>query len=585
MKQPRDNQPPRWPLKFFQWYCNPDYQEDIEGDLIERFGKRLTEEGIRKAKRGFSKDVIRLFRPEIIRPFKPVHPLPYRAMLPHYFKIAWRNLSRQRSYFLINVLGFTLGIAGAILIFTVLKYHLSFDAFHTKADRIYRVTSELHQDAIEYDESVPQPIGKALREDYTFADNIAMVYSRSGWLVSVPGLDGDKKFEENIAFAESEFFDVLDFPLVKGEKNSLLREPHTAVITERVATKLFGHQNPLGQVIRIQNKLDFRITGVLRDLPANTDRRDEIYLSYSSLKDHDEWLAGDSWPALAGGMNCFVLLKPDVSPADVNAVFPELSKKYYNERNAGIYQFKLQPLADIHFNPDLGGYLAKKNLWALALIGFFLIITACVNFINLATAQALRRAKEVGVRKVLGSKRIQLFWQFIAETTLITTLALGLALAAAHFALPYLNQLLGAQLKIDVVQDSHLLAFLLVLLLLVILFSGSYPGIILSRFEPIIALKGRLSQKHAGGFSLRRGLVVTQFVISQLLIIGTIVVAEQMRYARQADMGFTQEAMVMLPVPESEKSTVTTFRSKLESLAGVEKVSFCSAAPAASGGA
>jgi putative ABC transport system permease protein len=496
-------------------------------------------------------------------------------MLRNYFKIAVRNLERNKAYALINVMCLALGITCAILIFSLVSYHLSFDTFHSRKDRIYRITTEFHQEGISRGADVPQPIGKAFSDDYTFAEKVAMVYSNSDLLVSIPSSEGSKKFEENIAFAEREFFDILDFPLIKGDRNTILTEPNTAIITQRIAEKFFGEQNPINQIIRVQNKWDFRITGVLQDLPVNTDRRDEIYLSYSNLKDYNSWLAGDSWKGVTGGMNCFVLLKPDVLPSDIDKAFRELSEKYYNERDAKIYQFKLQHIPDIHFNAELGGYVAKKNLWALSLIGLFLIITACVNFINVATAQALHRSKEIGVRKVLGSQRSQLFWQFMAETALITMLALVFAFALTQLALPYVNQLLDVHLRIDIFQDIYLLTFLPILMLVVILLSGSYPGLVLAGFQPVLALKGRLSQKHVGGFSLRRGLVVTQFAISQLLIVGTIVIANQMRYSRQADMGFRKDAIVMFPVPESEKSTISALNSEISRIAGIEKVSFC----------
>lgn len=548
--------------------------------MEERFLDNLEQFSANKAKRLYAWDTLKLLRPMLIRGLKRDYRLNHMAMFRNYFKIGWRNLLKHKGYSLINLLGLTLGITGAILIFTLVKYHLSFDTFHAKVERIYRVTSEFHQEEISREANVPQPIGKALRNDYTFAEKIAMVYSDSDWLVSVPSSEKDQKFKETVAFAEPEFFDILDFPLVQGDKNTILTEPNTAIITERIAKKFFGDQDPINQIIHLQNKWDFRITGVLRDLPVNTDRRDEIYLSYSNLKDYNAWLAGDSWQGVSGGMHCFMLLKPDVRPSEVDKAFPSLSEKYYDERDAEIYQFKLQHISDIHFNPDLGGYLAKKNLWALSLIGLFLIITACVNFINLATAQALRRAKEIGVRKVLGGKRGQLFWQFIAETALITMLALIVAFALSQLALPYVNQLLDIQLQINIFQDVYLLIFLPILLLVVILLSGSYPGLIMAGFQPVMALKGKLSQKHAGGFSLRRGLVVAQFVISQLLIIGTIVIANQMRYARQTDMGFTKDAIVMLPVPEKEKSKLSAFDSEVSQLAGVEKIAFCSRAPA-----
>jgi predicted permease len=573
-------QPPRWLDKLLERFCAPHLLEEVLGDLHERYYLRVQRLGEAKARKQYWGEVLAYMRPAIFKRRSSQYTKPiFTDMLRNYFKIARRNVYRNKAYSLINVLGLALGIACAILIFSLVKYHLSFDTLHSKKDRIYRITTELHQEGISREANIPQPMGKAFRDDYTFAEKVAMVYS-DYWLVSIPSSKDNKKFEENIAFAEPEFFDILDFPLMQGDKNTILTEPNTAIITGRIADKFFGDQNPINQIIRVENKWDFRITGILKDFPINTDRRDEIYLSYSNLKDYNSWLAGDSWQGIAGGMHCFVLLKPDVLPSDVDKAFPELSKKYYNERDEKIYQFKLQHISDMHFNPELGGYLAKKNLWAFSLIGLFLIITACVNFINLATAQALGRSKEIGVRKVLGSQRGQLFWQFIAETTLITMLALVLAFALAQAALPYVNQLLDIQLRINIFHDVYLLTFLPILLLVVILLSGSYPGLILAGFQPVLALKGRLSQKHVGGFSLRRGLVVTQFAISQLLIIGTIVIANQMRYSSQADMGFRKDAIVMLPVPEREKSTISSLNSEISRITGVEKVAFCSRAPA-----
>ncbi|WP_276374600.1 ABC transporter permease [Chryseolinea sp. H1M3-3] len=504
-------------------------------------------------------------------------------MIKHFFKIALRNLERHKAYSLINVICLGLGTTCAILIFTFVRYHTTFDNFHTKKGRIYRITTEFHQDVIAREPNVPQPIGKAFNEDYSFAEKVGMIYSTSDLLVTLPSSEDNKRSKENVAFTQREFFDILDFPLIQGDKSTILTEPNTAVVTQRIARKYFGDQNPVDKLIRVNNKWDFRITGVLQDLPINTHRRDEIYLSYSNLKDHNSWLAGDSWRGVAGGMHCFVLLKPNVLPSDVDQAFATLSKKYYNERDAKVFQFKLQHIADIHLNPALEGYVAKKNLLALSLIGVFLLITACVNFVNLATAQALGRSKEIGVRKVLGSRQKQLFWQFIAETALITVMALVLALALAQLALPYLNQLFDVQLQLNIFHDVYMVAFLPILLVVVILLSGCYPGLILAGFQPVLALKGRLSQKHVGGISMRKGLVVTQFAISQLLIIGTIVIANQMRYSRQADLGFQKDAIVMLPVPEREATKISTLNTEMSRIAGVEKVAFCSDAPASTG--
>jgi len=506
-------------------------------------------------------------------------------MLRNYFKIALRNLQRRKAYTLINVLGLSLGFASAILIFSFVKYHLSFDTFHSKKDRIYRIVTEDHMEKVFYYPGTPPPVGKAFRNDYTFAEKVSRVFVIYGPQISLPFSTGNQKFQEGqgVAFAEPGFFDILDFPLIKGDKEKVLTEPNTALITERIAKKYFGDADPIGKIIRVGNKTDFRITGILADLPENTDRRQEIYLPFSNLKDYNPWAAGDDgWGGVASDFQCFVLLKPGVSAATVNQVFPAFSRKYYDGDYEQEWQFKLQPLADIHFNPAFDGKMSGKNIWALSLIGVFLIVTAAVNFINLATAQALNRAKEVGIRKALGSIRGQLFWQFIAETAVINLVAMLLAFVLIRLTLPLLGVLFDVPVSLHFFQGIYL--FLPLLLVLVIFLSGAYPGLVIAGFQPVRALKGALTQQHVGGFSLRRGLVVTQFVISQLLIIGTLVVVYQMRYVSRANIGFQKDAVVMIPVPAAEKAKVSTLRSELSSLSGVEKLSFCNQPPIGAGG-
>ncbi len=511
-------------------------------------------------------------------------------MLENYFKIAWRNLRRNKSYTFINVIGLSLGIACGILIFVLVSYHLSFDNFHDNKDRIYRIVSDYHYDgALEHQQGVQQPFGRAFRSDYSFSEKVARVVFYRNALISLPDQKEVKKFneEKGIAFAEPEFFDVFNFPLALGDKKTALTKPNSAIITEQLSKKYFGTDNPIGKILQYtfsSKKIDCKITGILKNLPSNTDRKQEIYLSYSNLKDRDPSLArDDNWGSVRSSMQCFVLLKPGIAKRDAEKVFPAFNKKYLNTEDAKVTQFKLQPLSDMHFNTDYDGYADKKYLWALASIGFFLIITACVNFINLATAQALNRSKEVGIRKVLGSLRLQLFWQFIAETALITLFAVLLAYGLAQLALPYLNSLFETKMAINLFANMSLAVFLTVLVALVIFLSGSYPALVLTRFQPVEALKGKLSQKNIGGFSLRRVLVVAQFAISQMLIIGTIVVASQMHFSKTSDLGFSKDAIVMVPVPLSDsvgKIRMQTLKNRLEQVAGVEGISFCSDAPA-----
>ncbi|MEO5681404.1 MAG: ABC transporter permease [Chitinophagaceae bacterium] len=505
-------------------------------------------------------------------------------MLKNYFKIAWRNLNRNKSYAAINVTGLSLGIACAILIFTLITYHLSFDTYHKNSKRVYRLVTEWHDETVGHSAAVPQPLGKAFRNDYSFAEKTARVVDYENTLIALQGTDNKKfKEERGVVFAEPAFFDIMDFPLLKGNRQTVLVQPNEALVTENIAHKYFGKEEAMGKTFRFNNNINFTITGILKDLPPNTDRRQEIYLSYANLREHNPWLAGDSsWGGVYSGSQCYTLLKPAVNAAQVNKGLQQTIKKYYSGRDLKVWQFKLQPLADVHFNPDFDGYADKKYLWALFFIAVFLIVTACVNFINLATAQALNRSKEIGIRKVLGSLPTQLFWQFIAETALITIVAVLLACGIAQLSLPWLNQLFNSNMSLHLFTGWQLPVFLMLLTVIVIFLSGSYPGLVLARFQPIMALKSKLSQKHIGGFSLRRVLVVTQFAISQILIIGTIVIASQMHFSKSADLGFKKDAIVMLPLPAHDKVKMNTLKTRISGIGGVEKISLCWQAPAAS---
>ncbi len=504
-------------------------------------------------------------------------------MIKNYLKIACRNLMRNKAYALINITGLSLGIACSLVIFTLVTYHFSFDNFHPHKDRIYRVVSEFRAESTEYQSGVPQPLGKAFRSDFTFAEKVARIRTNRKALISLPDGREIKKFDEDhkVAFAEPAFFEIFNFQLVEGNPKTALTEPNSAIITQHIAGKYFGQENPVGKLIRLDNKTNFRVTGILKNIPANTSRNEEIYLSYQNLKDADSSLAReDSWRRISSSMQCFVLLKQGVTRAEVDKAFPWFTRKYYNAEDAKATVFKLQPLADIHFNKNFDGDADKKYLWAFSLVGLFLIITACVNFVNLATAQALGRAREVGVRKVMGGLPRQLFWQFIAETGLITLLAAAIAYGMALLALPYLNQLLQVHMSLNLLADLKIGLFLLLVFILVTFLSGSYPGLVLARFKPVLALKGKLSQQAIGGFSLRRLLVITQFAISQVLIIGTIVIAAQMNFSKTTDPGFTKDGVVLLPIPANDKMKMNTLKARLEKLAGVKSVSLCFQPPA-----
>ena len=504
-------------------------------------------------------------------------------MIKNYLKIAWRTLLRYKAYTGINIFGLTLSITAAMLIFTLVLYEFSFESFNHNKDRIYRIVTDLKDDAtLTHIPCVPQPLGKAFRNDYTFAEQTARVVAYRNVLVALPEDKDVKKFqEEGIAFAEPSFFDIFDFPLAKGDKKTALINPNSALITENIAKKYFGQTDVIGKTLLVNNNINFTITGVLKDLPPNTDRRQEIYLSYDNLKDWNKRFASDSsWGNFYTGSNCFLLLHKGVSPATVDKAFPAFTAKYYKAEDAKDKSFHLQPLTDIHTDITYDGRIDPKYFYALLIIGIFLLVTACMNFINMATAQALNRSKEVGIRKVLGSLRNQLFWQFIAETAIITIVAGIIAWLAAIALLPSLNELTTAHMSLSLLYTGKMIGFCIALLLFVIFAAGSYPGLILARFKPVLALKSKLSQAHIGGFSLRRILITTQFGISQLLILAMIIIAWQVHYSMSLDMGFNKDAIVTVPVPVNNLTKMHTLRDRIAAFPGVENVSLCFQPPA-----
>ncbi|NII28788.1 FtsX-like permease family protein [Pseudoflavitalea sp. X16] len=504
-------------------------------------------------------------------------------MIKTYFRIAWRNLVRNKTYSFLNVMGLALSITCGILIFSLAQYHLSFDNFHKDSSRIYRFVTEQHRDEVSYAASVPPSFGKAFRDDYSFGEQVARIATFENELISIQSGESIKKFKEPTgpAFAETPFFDIFNLPLGRGDIKTALAEPNTAVITENIARKYFGNEDPLNKVFRLSNTTDIKITGVLKDLPVNTDLRSEIYISWPTLTSYNNWFASDNaWGGISTQIQCFVRLRPGISPLQVEKVLPAYVKKY-RPTSKNVHHYKLQPLSEMHFDGRYGGAMEKRNIWILSFIGLFLIITACVNFINLATAQALRRSKEIGIKKVLGSRRWSLFWQFIAETALITITATMVAIGLSYPLLPLVNEWFHTSMSINLLGDWQLWVFIPVLGALVTFLAGSYPGLVLSGFRPIMALKGKLSIQHIGGFKIRRTLIVAQFTISLILIMGMIVITQQMQYAKQSDLGFNKEAVVILPVvSDSTAVKMTTLRNKLANIPGVGEVSLCSGAPA-----
>ncbi len=512
-------------------------------------------------------------------------------MLKNYFKTAFRNFQRNKSYALINTLGLAVGIAACFLIFLVVQFESSFDNFHPKKNSIYRVGTEFHnQDGVSYSAGVAFPVANGLRLDFPQIKKVASIYRNGGQItIEDPGNQEKKLQEDNFYYAEPQFFNIFNFPFLSGDAKTALNDPNSAVLTQATAEKYFGNwKNAIGKTIKYDNKTLFTVKGILQNVPHNSDFPLSVVVAYSALDNTGVKNNLNDWVSTFGQAYTFVVLPPDLPVNKFNAELKSFAKKHKPAEYASD-SFIAQPLSEIHYDDRFGNFtdhtFSHSLINVLSLIGIFLIVIACVNFINLATAQAVNRAKEVGVRKVLGSNRPQLAIQFLAETVLIVFVALLLATGIASITLPYLNHLLQVHMTMSFIANPAVILFVIATAILVTLLSGIYPAIILSGFNPITALKSKVTAKMVGGISLRRALVVLQFVIAQVLIIGMFVVVSQMNFFRNASLGFDKAAIVNVPVPGDSinHSKIDYLRNQLLANPNIKEVSFSFGSPSSDG--
>lgn len=508
-------------------------------------------------------------------------------MFKSYFKTALRNMFREKSSSLLNIAGLTLGITCSLILFLLVKHLATFDDFHTNRDRIYRVVTEMDGNNERfYTPGIPPVLPDAFRQDFPEAEEVTFTSYRSEVMVSVPQRQGEaKKYQEEsgVVFAQPNFFKIFDRPVVQGDPFAGLDEPNEAIISQSLARKYFGHEDVIGEVVKFDS-MEYRITSVMEDYPTNTDFPFNLMLSMATLQSGQE---ARGWNHIWSDEQCYVLLKDAAAVEAVRARMPAFVDKYLGKENYRKQTFTLQPLRELHFDDRYSNYnyrtAPREMLAALAVIGMFLLITACINFVNLTTAEAVKRSKEVGIRKSLGSSRMQLIIQFLGETTLVTLLAMFLSLGIVQMALSVVNPFLDLALILDFSGDALLWVFIISVTVIVSLFSGLYPSLALSGFKPAQALKNQINNRSASGFNLRRSLVVVQFVISQFFIMGTIILLTQMNYFQSQELGFRKEAVLIVPVPQSDSpdaiTKMRTLRQEVSGLPGVEDVSLSSTPP------
>jgi putative ABC transport system permease protein len=503
-------------------------------------------------------------------------------MFRNYIKTAFRNLWRHRVFSAINLLGLAVGMASYLLISRYVAFERSYDAFNTKADRIYRIDCDTKTET----EVLPTgltagPTGLAIKANFPQVEQQARI-SFNGFLVQ----NGVKRFQENnVIAADSTLFDIFTFPFIKGDPATALKHPFDCVLSEAGAKKYFGSEDPVGQSLRLNDKYIVRITGVIKDIPENAQFHSDIFLSLSTFTRLNPHYGGD-W----GNFNWFtyLLLKPGANAARLQAGLKPFVNKQTEDITKSIgmsYILWLQPLRDVHLGPTLNMYgvgeptASKTNVTIFSIVAIFILVIACINFVNLTTARAAERAREVGIRKAIGAVRAQLTLQFLGESILLCLFAFVLALGLCNVLHPVFTGLLDKNIPLNTGHDEYVLELLAISVGIGVL-AGVYPALVLSAFDPIAVLKGRFAST-GKGLLMRRALVVFQFTISTVLIIGIIVVYSQLRYMQSQDLGFKKDQTVAINFfgDSAAQANQEYIRNELAALPGVKGVTFSSNEP------
>jgi len=467
-------------------------------------------------------------------------------MFRNYLTIALRNLVSHKLYSTINILGLAIGLACVILISVFVRYETSYDKHWAKADQIYRVARTFKRmggnDDLLLATNAPQT-GPLLKADFPELEQVIRIW---GFRLLL-GRDDIAFYETGIKFTDPEIFEVFDIPLIQGDPATALSQPFSIILGESAARKYFGDEDPMGQTLTLENRMPVKVTGIMEDLPDNTHLRMDMLASLSSMA----VAFGDSFLENWGSNNfhTYVLTPQGYNIANLEAQIPDFLTRHIAEDANDWTEFPIQKLTDIHLTSNRDNEQqangSETGVYTFSAIAFFLLLIACFNFMNLSTARSAQRAREVGMRKVMGADRKQLIGQFLGESVLLSLLAMILAVAMVELALPWFNSFVGMDLAFDYLGNPGLLALLVALALLVGFFAGSYPAFYLSAFRPATVLRGDLTRGSKGAL-FRKVLVTAQFAISIALVIATGVVLAQMKYASELDLGLDKEQVIVL---------------------------------------
>ncbi|MBX2917580.1 MAG: ABC transporter permease [Cyclobacteriaceae bacterium] len=569
--------PPGWAIRFFKWLCNDHLVEAVLGDMIELYQRRRTYMQRWRADILFILNVVQFIQPFAVR--KKSASLNSISMYKNYITIAWRTFRKSTGYSFINIAGLAVGLSACLLIGLYVQHELSFDNFHEKGARVFRVNMELKFGDNHLDLAVANPLfGETAKTEIQEVET----FTRLQWYGSLLVKKGNENIkEENVAWADSTLFDVFTLPMISGNPKTALTEPHSIVVTESVARKYFDNTDVVGETLTINNTESRKITGVIKDLPSNMHIR---FTSFVPIVERNDALDG-TW-AGSQNWNTYLLLKQN---ANANEVVPLLNKmldrhlgpqlqqvigKSLDEFNSegNFFKTSLTPLHDIYlYSNRIGELYGVGNIqyvYIFSAIAACILIIAIINFMNLATARSANRAREVGMRKVMGSMKGALIAQFITESVLTCTAAMVIAVAITVGVFPVFNELTGKALDVSLLMTPTVITGLIVLALLVGIISGSYPAFYLSAFQPVSVLKGAgLSGKRS---SFRNVLVVFQFAASILLIASTLIVFRQLQYIQHKDIGYERNQVVTIYNIDKLGNRAEALKTSLRQVPGIE---------------
>ncbi|MFY0593012.1 ABC transporter permease [Roseivirga sp.] len=513
-------------------------------------------------------------------------------MIRNYFITAIRNLIRNKSFTFINVFGLALGISAALVLFKIVLFEKGFDSFYTNSDRIYRFVKKVENpNLVELEAGIQNPFAKAFKTDYPDLGTPVRAFYIGENQISIKNRNNNNwthyEQSEGIGFADPDFFKVFDYDWLIGDSETALTKPKSVVITASLAEKFFGitdggYDRIIGEEIKLNVELSTFVTGVIADPPKNTSVPFEIFIEYESIEEIFDFYQPESWTSTSSNAQVYFLANENVGKQEINNVLPGFGKKYIPD-SENRTTFSAQALKDIHFQPEYNTFgstaeAPETNMFRIA-IALFLVLTACINFVNLSTGLAIKRSKEVGIRKVLGGHKGQLIFQFLGETFLITLTSTILSMGIAELVMTNFASVIGNELSLDLFADQQLLLIVSAIIVGVTVLAGLYPSLVLSRLKPVAVLRGKGQSSLIGSINTKRGLVVFQFFISQVLVICTLVVISQMRYFSTQDLGFKQSSILTFPLPSSEEAKLAPMRNELMKFPGVEVVSYNFASP------